>query len=57
MVDWKKHNTDVLDAGFEDEDEEYMTSDRFADLTEPGIYDWEPDEPGMDYGPEDDDFD
>jgi hypothetical protein len=38
-----------------DAEEEYMTSDRYADLTEPGLYDREPDEPGMDYGPEDDD--
>jgi len=37
--------------------EEYMTTDRYADLTQPGIYDREPDEPGMDYGPDKSDLD
>lgn len=40
----------------EDEGEEYMTYDQYKDLTEPGLYDREPDEPGMDYGPDLDDL-
>lgn len=39
----------------EDDYEEYITYDRYQDLTAPGIYDREPDEPGMDYGPDEDD--
>lgn len=38
---------------FDDSGEEYMMADRYADLTMPGLYDREPDEPGMDYGPDD----
>lgn len=36
--------------------EDRMTADYAADLTAPGIYDREPDEPGMDYGPDEDDW-
>lgn len=38
-----------------DEPEEYVMYDRYQDLTQPGIYDREPDEPGMDYGPDEED--
>lgn len=39
-----------------DDYEEYTMYDRYQDLTAPGIYDREPDEPGMDYGPDMDDI-